>query len=74
MSPIQYALLIFLCVPVFIAIDQNRLKLALVFWGLLMLPLLGSALLPESQWRSEIKWLICFAELYWLRQLNKKST
>jgi len=39
-----------------------------------MLPLLGSALLPESQWRSEIKWLICFAELYWLRQLNKKST
>lgn len=74
MSPIQYGLIIFFCIPVFIAIDQNRLYLALVFWTLLMLPLALTALLPELQLRSELKWVVWLVELYWLRKLTNQST
>jgi hypothetical protein len=72
MSPIQYALVILLCVPVFIAIDQNRLILALIFLVLLILPSVVSAFLLELQLRSELKWIVCFSELYWLGKLHKK--
>ena len=74
MSPIQYSLIILLCIPVFIAIDQHRIFLGLIFWGLLMLPLALTALLPELQLRSELQWLVCLGELYWLRKTTNRST
>lgn len=68
MSPVNYIILILLCLPVLIAIDLNRLKLALIFWTLLLVPFVIVTFLP--QWRSlaDLKWVIWLAQFYWLKK------
>jgi len=71
MSPLDYALIIVLCIPIFIALDQGRLKLAFLFWFFLMLFLMLTAFLPTLELPSELKWLVWLVEFYFIRRQSK---
>jgi hypothetical protein len=73
MSPFEYFLIILFCLPVFVALDKNMLKLALILSAILLLFVMLVALLPNLDWLFKFKWIVWFGELYFLRRVLKKS-
>jgi hypothetical protein len=58
MTSFNYISAFLICLPILIAIDKNKIRLAFVFWVILQLSILFAYLLPDVHLLAQIKYLI----------------
>jgi hypothetical protein len=73
MNNLEYVISIIYCLPVLILLDQDRLKLALIFWIFLMFPIGVVYSFPENKWLFDSRWILWFIELFYIAHVIKSN-